>query len=143
MPATRSSSRLATARTTPITTASAQTTAGSGGVKRKSTTATASSTVEKKVKKSRTKAPSADDSATSQGLGAQEAVSAQQASSTVTPGGQAEEPEDEDTPVPATLTFNFEHGQTHLINIDTRFQDLFDKMPCRPFEHLEQVHPFR
>jgi DNA-3-methyladenine glycosylase II len=142
MPATRSSTRLATVQNTPSTTASAQTAAGSGGVKRKSPTATASSTVEKKVKKSRTKANAAN-SATSQGLSAQEAVSAQQASSTVASGGQAEEPEDEDTPVPATLTFNFEQGQTHLINIDARFQDLFDKMPCRPFEHLEQVHPFR
>ncbi|KAG5342956.1 hypothetical protein C0989_005905 [Termitomyces sp. Mn162] len=45
--------------------------------------------------------------------------------------------------VPALLTFSFEEGKKHLISVDHRFQDLFGKMPCKPFEHLEMVHPFR
>ncbi|KAG6820969.1 hypothetical protein H0H93_008598 [Arthromyces matolae] len=53
-------------------------------------------------------------------------------------GGQAEL-----TIVPATLTFSFEEGKKHLISVDHRFYDLFSKMPCKPFEHLEAVHPFR
>jgi DNA-3-methyladenine glycosylase II len=50
---------------------------------------------------------------------------------------------EEDTPVPAVLSFDFEQAKNHLITADSRFEDLFSKMPCRPFEHLEQVHPFR
>jgi DNA-3-methyladenine glycosylase II len=45
--------------------------------------------------------------------------------------------------VPAVLSFSFEDAKNHLTNTDERFQDLFDKLTCRPFEHLEQVHPFR
>lgn len=45
--------------------------------------------------------------------------------------------------VPALLTFSFEQGKKHLISIDHRFKDLFGKMQCKPFEHLEMVHPFR
>jgi DNA-3-methyladenine glycosylase II len=45
--------------------------------------------------------------------------------------------------VPALLSFSFEDAKRHLIQVDERFADLFEKMPCRPFEHLEQVHPFR
>ncbi|KAG6845398.1 hypothetical protein H0H87_009745 [Tephrocybe sp. NHM501043] len=45
--------------------------------------------------------------------------------------------------VPAVLTFSFEDAKKHLISVDHRFQDLFSKMQCKPFEHLETVHPFR
>jgi len=45
--------------------------------------------------------------------------------------------------VPAVLTFSFEDAKQHLINIDHRFEDLFSKMACRPFQQLETVHPFR
>ncbi|KAF8658315.1 hypothetical protein AX16_002084 [Volvariella volvacea WC 439] len=45
--------------------------------------------------------------------------------------------------VPAILTFSFEDARNHLINADLRFEDLFRKMPCRPYQQLEQVHPFR
>lgn len=45
--------------------------------------------------------------------------------------------------VPAVLTFNFDHAKEYLIQVDNRFEDLFSRMPCKPFEHLEQVHPFR
>jgi DNA-3-methyladenine glycosylase II len=43
----------------------------------------------------------------------------------------------------AVLSFDFEEAKQHLINADARFEDLFSKMPCKPFVHLEQVHPFR
>ncbi|TFK20967.1 DNA glycosylase, partial [Coprinopsis marcescibilis] len=49
----------------------------------------------------------------------------------------------DDTPVPAVLSFDFEDAMEHLVNADSRFQDLFEKMTCRPFEQLEAVHPFR
>lgn len=45
--------------------------------------------------------------------------------------------------LPAVLTFSFESAKEHLINVDTRFRDVFNKLPCRPFEHLESVDPFR
>jgi DNA-3-methyladenine glycosylase II len=45
--------------------------------------------------------------------------------------------------VPAVLTFDYENAKKHLIEVDHRFEDLFRKMKCKPFEHLEQVHPFR
>ncbi|KAG6899315.1 hypothetical protein C0993_011285 [Termitomyces sp. T159_Od127] len=45
--------------------------------------------------------------------------------------------------VPALLTFSFEQGKKHLISVDHRFRDVFGKMQCKPFEHLEMVHPFR
>lgn len=50
---------------------------------------------------------------------------------------------DEDIPVPSTLSFDFEEAKEHLIRVDSRFQDLFARMPCRPFEELDEVHPFR
>ncbi|GLB37107.1 putative DNA glycosylase [Lyophyllum shimeji] len=45
--------------------------------------------------------------------------------------------------VPAVLTFSFDDAKKHLIGVDRRFEDVFGKMPCKPFEHLERVHPFR
>ena len=45
--------------------------------------------------------------------------------------------------VPATLSFSFKDAKQHLINADERFRDVFEKTPCRPFEELEQVEPFR
>ena len=51
--------------------------------------------------------------------------------------------EQENDFVPAVLTFDFDDAKEHLIQVDSRFEDLFSKMPCKPFEHLEQVHPFR
>ncbi|KAJ3532123.1 hypothetical protein NMY22_g7873 [Coprinellus aureogranulatus] len=127
MPATRSSSRLAAIQAT-----STAADVSTGGVKRKIST-----TVEKRVKKSRTtdKAdPGSQASSLEVGAGTATALSAD-------PGHAGSG--DEDTPVPAVLTFDFEEGKKHLISIDPRFEDLFEKMPCRPFEHLEQVHPFR
>ncbi|KAF8513023.1 DNA glycosylase [Hysterangium stoloniferum] len=45
--------------------------------------------------------------------------------------------------LPATLTFSFDAAKQHLIKSDSRFADMFEKIPCRPFEHLERVDPFR
>lgn len=52
-------------------------------------------------------------------------------------------PEPADIFVPAVLSFDFEEAKRHLIQVDQRFEELFAKMKCKPFEHLEQVHPFR
>ncbi|KIM61576.1 hypothetical protein SCLCIDRAFT_55442, partial [Scleroderma citrinum Foug A] len=41
------------------------------------------------------------------------------------------------------LDFSFEDAKAHLINVDTRFAELFKRLKCKPFQHLEQVHPFR
>lgn len=45
--------------------------------------------------------------------------------------------------VSASLTFSFEKAKEHLIGVDHRFEDIFNKMTCRPFQQLERVHPFR
>ena len=53
------------------------------------------------------------------------------------------QPASDTTPVPAVLTFDFQEAKKHLIKADHRFEDLFQRMTCKPFEQLEQVHPFR
>ena len=45
--------------------------------------------------------------------------------------------------VPAVLTLSFEDAKNHLIKADDRFEHIFDRVHCKPFEHLEQVDPFR
>ena len=45
--------------------------------------------------------------------------------------------------LPAKLTFSFEEAKKHLIEADFRFADVFLRLPCRPFEKLERVEPFR
>lgn len=45
--------------------------------------------------------------------------------------------------IPAVLAFDYEEAKKHLKGVDHRFEDLFVKMKCKPFERLEQVHPFR
>ena len=45
--------------------------------------------------------------------------------------------------VPAVLTFSFESAKDHLISADPRFEEMFKRVSCRPFEHLERVDPFR
>lgn len=47
------------------------------------------------------------------------------------------------TLVPAKLTFDLEEAKNHLIDADARFEDIFSRMPCRPYERLEQIDPFR
>ncbi|TFK89109.1 DNA glycosylase [Polyporus arcularius HHB13444] len=45
--------------------------------------------------------------------------------------------------VPAVLTFSFEDAKRHLISVDPRFEDVFRRVKCKPYEHLERVDPFR
>jgi DNA-3-methyladenine glycosylase II len=46
-------------------------------------------------------------------------------------------------PLPAKLIFSLEDAKDHLIRADHRFRDVFSRLPCKPFETLEEVHPFR
>jgi DNA-3-methyladenine glycosylase II len=57
----------------------------------------------------------------------------------------AEQPQlaSDTTLVPAVLTFDFKEAKRHLIQADHRFEDLFQRMTCKPFEQLDRVHPFR
>lgn len=45
--------------------------------------------------------------------------------------------------VPAALSFSFEDAKEHLIEADERFQDVFERNQCKPFEVLDRVEPFR
>jgi DNA-3-methyladenine glycosylase II len=46
-------------------------------------------------------------------------------------------------PLPAELTFSLEDAKNHLIQADYRFGDVFSRLPCKPFEKVEGIHPFR
>ena len=46
-------------------------------------------------------------------------------------------------PLPAKLTFSLEDAKNHLIEADGRFGDVFSRLPCKPFERVEGIHPFR
>ncbi|KAJ9114027.1 hypothetical protein QFC22_005847 [Naganishia vaughanmartiniae] len=45
--------------------------------------------------------------------------------------------------IPGKLPFEFEDAKKHLISVDQRFEALFERLPCKPFENLEPVDPFR
>ena len=45
--------------------------------------------------------------------------------------------------IPANLTFDFQQAKEHLTAVDSRFAKVFETLPCRPFENLEPVDPFR
>jgi len=51
--------------------------------------------------------------------------------------------EDPDTDVPAVLTFSLDEAKKHLISVDHRFEDIFNKLACKPYENLECFHPFQ
>ena len=51
--------------------------------------------------------------------------------------------EEEIAPLPAKLTFSLEDAKNHLVRADHRFRDIFSRLPCKPFERLEGIHPFR
>lgn len=55
--------------------------------------------------------------------------------------GTASEPDF--VPADAVLTFSFEDARKHLVDADHRFEDVFNRLECKPFQQLEQVHPFR
>ncbi|KAI3618869.1 dna-3-methyladenine glycosidase [Moniliophthora roreri] len=52
-------------------------------------------------------------------------------------------PEEQPALVPSRLSFSFEEAKRHLVEADPRFEDLFERLKCTPFEELEMVHPFR
>lgn len=136
MPATRSSSRLATGSTPSLAPSS---------LSKRKTTSTGSSRVPKKSRKSSIPAGS---ELQPEALASTSAATASLTTDATVPGSTAADilPENagnEDAPVPAILTFDFEEAKSHLIRVDARFQDLFDRMACGPFEQLELLHPFR
>lgn len=45
--------------------------------------------------------------------------------------------------IPGKLSFEFEDAKKHLISVDERFRTLFKRLPCKPFQNLEAVDPFR
>ncbi|XP_006461078.1 hypothetical protein AGABI2DRAFT_150872 [Agaricus bisporus var. bisporus H97] len=51
--------------------------------------------------------------------------------------------QDADALVPAVLTFSLKDAKEHLIGVDHRFEAIFNKLPCKPYENLEQFHPFQ
>jgi DNA-3-methyladenine glycosylase II len=117
MPATRSSTRSLSQKVTePIIEPK------KAPAKRKA----AKQTPEKALKKAKT-APAALQSAQDQAISV-----------------PARSPDDvEEEMVPAILSFSFEDAKKHLIAADPRFKDMFERVPCKPFEHLEQLLPFR
>lgn len=46
-------------------------------------------------------------------------------------------------PLPAKLTFSLEDAKDRLVKADGRFGDVFSRLPCKPFERVEGIHPFR
>jgi DNA-3-methyladenine glycosylase II len=45
--------------------------------------------------------------------------------------------------IPAKLAFSFDEAKSHLIDADSRFTELFERVKCKPFQDLEPVDPFR
>lgn len=45
--------------------------------------------------------------------------------------------------LPAKLCFSYEEARQHLIDADSRFESVFDRLSCRPFVKLERLEPFR
>jgi len=45
--------------------------------------------------------------------------------------------------LPPALTFDLEEAKRHIIAGDERFREVFERLPCKPFEVLDVVHPFR
>ncbi|KAL1942070.1 hypothetical protein VTO73DRAFT_6600 [Trametes versicolor] len=116
------------------TTTAAQTKAVASSRKRKSADATTEPAQKKpratKTKTAKAAAPTASDAKTS-------LAAPNTAVPTPIPNAEGEEL------VPAVLTFSFEEARRHLVRVDPRFEDVFRRVKCRPFEHLERVDPFR
>jgi DNA-3-methyladenine glycosylase II len=45
--------------------------------------------------------------------------------------------------VPAELAFDFAQAKRHLIAADKRFEEVFKRLKCRPYEDLTRIDPFR
>ncbi|KAJ7084384.1 DNA glycosylase [Mycena belliarum] len=52
-------------------------------------------------------------------------------------------PEPDFVPADVLLCFSFDEAKKHLIQADSRFEDLFARRECTPYQQLEQLHPFR
>lgn len=133
MPITRSSTRLVA---TTTATSSIPSNPNNSEVKSTSRKRKPEASLEENVAKKITKKKSATTAAVKETSQIQVAVQTEKNVSTTIAN--------EDTSfVPAVLTFNLEEARDYLIQVDHRFEDLFDRMKCKPFENLEQVHPFR
>ncbi|OJT09319.1 hypothetical protein TRAPUB_14227 [Trametes pubescens] len=136
MALTRSATRStgATPEAAQQTTAAAQTKSAASTRKRKSPEAAP----EPAQKKSRATKAKAAKAAASTASGVKTSPTAPNtAVPTPVPNAEGEEL------VPAVLTFSFEEARRHLVRVDPRFEDVFRRVKCRPFEHLERVDPFR
>ncbi|KAG8864555.1 hypothetical protein FRB96_005058 [Tulasnella sp. 330] len=45
--------------------------------------------------------------------------------------------------IPPTLVFSLDEAKRHLSAADARFHKLFETVPCKPFEVIDAVEPFR
>ncbi|KAF4621205.1 hypothetical protein D9613_000671 [Agrocybe pediades] len=126
MPVTRSSSRLLTQDAIAVPPSNRD-----KGQQKNPPTKRATALSSRKTERSKSKTKNAEPSTEANDLTLNESIP-------VLP--DTEEPE---SFVPAVLTFDFQEAKNHLIGVDHRFEDLFNKMKCKPFEQLEQVHPFR
>lgn len=137
MPATRSSARLAaetnTAPRTPASRNAVQLGAPTATAKKR----TAESSPDKPEGKKRVRKTAPATSASTSTLQTPAATGSEIPTASKLNG------EDTDALVPAVLTFSLEEAKRHLINVDHRFEDIFNKMTCKPFENLEQFHPFQ
>ena len=142
MPVTRSATRTATVAATNGTAAVAIAETAAVVVKksRKRNAPDATKDVEPTTKKARaTKSAAKSKSATAQ-TGTSSAPQPQPASTGIVAPVVAADGEEL---VPAVLTFSFEDAKRHLISVDPRFEEVFNRVQCKPFEHLERVDPFR
>ncbi|TFL04734.1 DNA glycosylase [Pterulicium gracile] len=132
MPTTRSASRVTSTPTTskPVSTA---------GSKRKSPASTSASVKPASTKRQRVAKP-VDGS-----LAAPETALPVEAAETSATASNADAvpSEPEEPMMPAVLSFSLEDAKAHLIDVDSRFEDIFEKLQCKPYEKLERVHPFR
>ncbi|EMD37811.1 hypothetical protein CERSUDRAFT_114463 [Gelatoporia subvermispora B] len=131
MPVTRSASRAAAAASTPVEDQVVKTPRTNGKFSKRE--ADDAGDVPAPVKKPRKKT-------TAKPADAAPPAPAQSVAKAVVPAIPLGEPA---ALVPAVLTFSFEDAKKHLISVDRRFKDIFDRLKCRPFEHLERVDPFR
>ncbi|OAX44126.1 DNA glycosylase [Rhizopogon vinicolor AM-OR11-026] len=132
MPVTRSATR--SALSTPVR-GSNKTTAAASAVKSGKRKAADELTASKKAPRTKKSSNPSDETAVATPLTSVAFIPP--------PPSPLQNTPEKETLVPAVLTFSFEEAKAHLIRADHRFEDVFAKLRCKPFEFLEQVHPFR
>lgn len=137
MPTTRSATRLAAAAMTALTnTDEAVESGNSTGTKRKNAASTSGS--QKRVRAaSAAVVPSPEQEIEQAPTSHPSAPQAALVSDVVVSGDNSRHL------VPAELSFSFEKAKRHLIKADPRFGEVFNRLPCKPYEHLEQFDPFQ